>query len=103
MRLSIDDSIRIEIDGSTETLQVLKINSSGSITFIRINETNIPGRYAAKLAAQKLAAEGKVFDRDSLDDHFFQRAISASSLSDLKARRITISPIGELRDPGFTE
>lgn len=103
MRLSINDSIRVEIDGVTETLQVLKINSSGSITFIKINETNIPNRYIAKLAAQKLAAEGKAFDEDALSDDFFQKAMSATSLRDLKARRITISPIGDLRDPGFKE
>lgn len=103
MRLSIDDTIRGEIEGVTETLQVLKINSSGSITFIRVNETNIPGRYNAKLAAQKLAAEGKKFDEDALNDKFFQKAVSAGSLRELKARRVTISPIGELRDPGFKE
>lgn len=103
MRLSINDTIRAEIEGTTETLQVLKISSSGSITFIRVNETNIPNRYAAKLAAQKLAADGKDFDIDALNDNFFQKAISAASLRDLKARRVTISPIGELRDPGFKE
>lgn len=103
MRLSIDDTIRVEIDGITETLQVLKINSSGSITFIKANETNIPNRYIAKLAAQKLVAEGKAFDENALNDDFFQKAMSATSLRDQKARRITISPAGELRDPGFKE
>ncbi|MDA8258795.1 MAG: type II CRISPR RNA-guided endonuclease Cas9 [Betaproteobacteria bacterium] len=103
MRLSIDDTIRVEIDGVTETLQVLKINTSGYITFIKANETNIPNRYKAKLAAQKLAAEGKPFDETALNDDFFQKAMSATSLRDLRARRITISPAGELRDPGFKE
>lgn len=103
MRLSIDDTIRAEVDGTTETLQVLKINSSGSITFIKVNETNIPSRYTAKLNAQKLAAEGKDCDIVALNDSFFQKAISASSLRDMKARQVTISPIGELRDPGFKE
>lgn len=103
MRLSIDDTIRARIDGITETLRVLKISSAGSITFIKINETNIPARYTAKLAAQKLKAEGKEFDEGALNDTFFQKAISASSLRELEARRVTISPIGELRDPGFKE
>lgn len=103
MRLCIDDIIRVEIEGMRETLQVLKINSSGSITFIKANETNIPNRYKAKLAAQKLAAEGKPFDEDALNDDFFQKAMSATSLRDLRARRVAISPIGELRDPGFKE
>lgn len=103
MRLSIDDTIRAEINGTTETLQVLKINSSGSITFIRINETNIPNRYTEKLAAQKLKEQGKEFDSDALNDEFFQKAISASNLHELKARRVTVSPIGDLRDLGFKE
>ncbi|MDD3884794.1 MAG: type II CRISPR RNA-guided endonuclease Cas9 [Gallionella sp.] len=101
MRLSIDDTVRAEINGATESLQVLKINSSGSITFIRVNETNIPSRYNAKLAAQKLVAEGKKFDEGALNDEFFQKAIMAGSLRELKARRINISPIGELHDPSF--
>lgn len=103
MRLSINDTIRAEIDGTVETLQVLKINSSGSITFIRVNETNIPGRYNAQLAAKKLATEGKEYDSVALNDDFFQKAFSAGSLRELNARRITISPIGELSDPGFKE
>jgi CRISPR-associated endonuclease Csn1 len=101
MRLSIDDTVRAEIDGTVETLQVLKINSSGAITFVKINEANIPNRYKAKLDAQKLQAAGKEFDADVLNDDFFQKSMSASSLLESKARRVTISPIGELRDPGF--
>jgi CRISPR-associated endonuclease Csn1 len=103
MRLSINDTIRAEIDGALLVLQVLKINSSGSITFIKVNETNISARYTAKLAAQKLAKEGKPFDSIALNDDFFQKAITAGSLKEYKARRVTISPIGELRDPGFKE
>ncbi|OJU92956.1 MAG: type II CRISPR RNA-guided endonuclease Cas9, partial [Burkholderiales bacterium 66-5] len=103
MRLSIDDTIRAEVDSAVETLQVLKINSSGSITFIRVNETNIPARYTAKLAAQKLSAAGEVCDQIALNDSFFQKAISAGSLRSMKARRVTITPIGELHDPGFRE
>lgn len=103
MRLSINDTIRVDIDGTVETLRVLKINSSGSITFVRTNETNIPARYSAKLAAQKLASEGKEHDESALNDSFFQKAISASSLCAMKGRRVTISPIGELHDPGFKD
>ncbi len=103
MRLSIDDVIRAEIDGALQTLRVLKINSSGSITFIKLNETNIPARYTAQLAARKLLAEGKAFDEQALKDNFFQKSIAASSLKDSKARRVSISPIGELNDPGFKE
>jgi CRISPR-associated endonuclease Csn1 len=103
IRLGIDDVIRAEIDGILQTLRVLKINSSGSITFVKLNETNIPARYTAQLAARKMQAEGKPFDPSALNDDFFQKAINASSLKQYKTRRVTISPIGELRDPGFKE
>ena len=101
MRLMINDYIRANIDGHELLLQVLKINSSGSITFIKPNETNISARYLAKLAAQKSKRDGLAFDDAAFSDEFFQRALSSDSLMTAKARRVTISPIGELRDPGF--
>ena len=101
MRLMINDYIRVNIDGQELLLQVLKINSSGSITFIKPNETNISARYSAKLAAQKFKREGVAFDAAAFGDEFFQRALSADSLMTANARRVTISPIGELNDPGF--
>ena len=101
MRLMISDYIRASIDGQALLLQVLKINSSGSITFIKPNETNISARYTAKLTAQKSKRDGLAFDNVAFSDEFFQRALSADSLMAAKARRVTISPIGELNDPGF--
>jgi CRISPR-associated endonuclease Csn1 len=101
MRLMIGDCIRAEIDGNVLLLQVLKINSSGSITFIKPNETNIGARYTAKLAAQKAQTNHEPYDSWALNDPFFQRAFSANSLQSNKARQVTISPIGELRDSGF--
>ena len=101
MRLMINDYIRAKIDGKELLLQVLKINSSGSITFVKPNETNISARYSAKLAAQKSKREGLAFDNAAFGDEFFQRALSADSLMIAEARRVTISPIGELNDPGF--
>jgi CRISPR-associated endonuclease Csn1 len=82
-------------------LQVLKISSSGSVTFIKPNETNIGARYIAKLTAQKAQKNSAIYDPGALDDNFFQRAFSALSLQNSQARQIAISPIGELRDPGF--
>jgi CRISPR-associated endonuclease Csn1 len=101
MRLMISDYIRGSIDGQELLLQVLKINSSGSITFIKPNETNISARYSAKLVAQKSKREGLAFDDAAFSDEFFQRALSADSLMAAKARHVTVSPIGELNDPGF--
>nr|WP_238944308.1 type II CRISPR RNA-guided endonuclease Cas9 [Allofranklinella schreckenbergeri] len=101
MRLCKGDCIAIGQGKEREVLQVLKINSSGSVTFIKPNETNISARYLAKLAAQKDQKAGKFFDEAALNDVFFQKAFSAGSLLEAKARRVTISPTGELRDPGF--
>jgi len=103
MRLMINDYIRIKLDDENLVIQVLKINSSGSITLIKPNETNISARYNLKLAAQKAAKECAPFDEEALNDVFFQRAFGVQSLRDVKARRVTISPIGELLDPGFKE
>ncbi len=103
MRLMIGDYIRAELDSLQILLQVLKINSTGSITFIKPNETNISARYSAKLAAQKALKDKTPVDLDALNDDFFQKAFSAASLKSAKARRVTISPTGELNDPGFRE
>lgn len=103
MRLMIDDYIRAELDSQQLLLQVLKISSTGSITFIKPNETNIGARYAEKLAAQKALKNNTQVNFDALSDDFFQKALSAASLKSAKARRVTISPIGELCDPGFRE
>lgn len=101
MRLLIDDYVRAEIDGKTQLLCVLKINSTGAITFVLHNESNISARYSAKLAAQKDQKAGKTFNVSALEDNFFQKSISPGSLRSFRARRVTISPIGELLDPGF--
>jgi CRISPR-associated endonuclease Csn1 len=103
MRLMIGDCIRANVENADIILKVLKINSSGSITFIKPNETNISARYTAKLTAQKAQKNNEPFDLLALNDAFFQKALSAGSLKDAKARRVTISPLGELRDNGFKE
>ena len=103
MRLLIGDYVRAEVDGITQLMCVLKINSTGAITFVLHNESNISARYTAKLAAQKGRKAGKPFNLSALEDNFFQKSISPDSLRGFRARRVTISPIGELRDPGFKE
>ena len=103
MRLTKGDTIRVAIDGNYEILQLLKIDGGGSATFIRANETNIPDRNRRKLDARELASDGKADDVDTLNKAFFQKSISAETLRSMKARKVTISPIGELRDPGFKE
>ncbi|MEQ1668370.1 MAG: type II CRISPR RNA-guided endonuclease Cas9, partial [Sulfuriferula sp.] len=101
MRLMIGDYIRVELDRILILLQVLKINSTGSVTFIKPNETNINARYIAKLAAQKAQRDNAPYDAWTLNDDFFQKAFSSASLRAIKARHVIVSAIGELRDAGF--
>lgn len=103
MRLLIDDTVLAEINGSKLLLKVLKINSTGAVTFVLHNETNISARYAAKLAAQKDFKAGKPYNEADLNDQFFQRSISPDALRGLKARQVRVSPIGDFIDPGFRE
>jgi CRISPR-associated endonuclease Csn1 len=101
MRLMIGDCVKVLDDGAHRVLRVLKSSGDGQITLIGISDTNVSARYSAKLEARKLMKAGKAYDESALGDSFFQRAYSASALQAAKARKVTISPIGELRDPGF--
>jgi CRISPR-associated endonuclease Csn1 len=84
-RLTIHDIVRMEIDGQEQTLRMVKVAGSGQIWFAPVNEANVDAR-----------------NRDKADP-FIYTSKMAGSLQAAKARRITISPIGELRDPGFKE
>lgn len=83
MRLVIDDIVRMDIDGKEQTLRMVKVAGSGQIWFAPINEANVDAR-----------------NRDK-NDPFIYTSKMAGSLQTAKARHVTISPTGELRDPGF--
>ncbi|MBS0349070.1 MAG: type II CRISPR RNA-guided endonuclease Cas9 [Proteobacteria bacterium] len=85
MRLGIDDIVRMEHEGREQTLRMVKVAASGQIWFAPIHEANVDAR-----------------NRDKADAFAYVSKM-AGSLKTSKARLITISPIGELRDPGFTE
>jgi CRISPR-associated endonuclease Csn1 len=85
MRLVIDDSVRLEMDGQEQTTRVVKISGNGQIYMAPINEANVDSR-----------------NRDKKDS-FAYISKTAGAFQTVKARRVTISPIGELRDPGFYE
>lgn len=82
MRLVMGDSVRLESgDGKIQTLRVAKMSSAGQVFMAEVNQANVDARnrsgelpYVSKMAGS------------------FQKA---------RARQVTISPIGELRDPGF--
>ena len=83
MRLMIDDCVRLELDGREETMRVVVIPRNGQVFMAPLHEANVDAR-----------------NRDKTNP-FAYTSKYAGSLQKAKARRITISPIGELRDPGF--
>ena len=85
MRLMLDDSIRLVDESGVRTMRVAKVSGNGQIFMSSTQESNVDSR-----------------NRDK-DDPFIYLSKTASVLQKLLARRITISPIGELNDPGFKE
>ena len=83
MRLNLDDSVRLEIDGFAHTMRVATVSGNGQLFMAGTTEANVDSR-----------------NRDKTDQ-FAYLSKYAGSLQKAKARRVTISPIGELRDPGF--
>ncbi|MDA8258187.1 MAG: type II CRISPR RNA-guided endonuclease Cas9 [Betaproteobacteria bacterium] len=83
MRLMIDDFIRLEIDGRQRLMRIVSINAAGRLSLADHNEANVDARNRDKESNWRYAYK------------------QAGSLQTAKARRVTISPIGELRDPGF--
>jgi len=85
MRLMKDDCIRLEIDDRLVTARIVKIFSSGQVFMAEHQEANVDAR-----------------NRDK-EDVFKYVSKMPSSFQTAKARRVTISPIGILRDPGFKD
>jgi CRISPR-associated endonuclease Csn1 len=85
MRLMIGDTVRLELDGQLLTGRVSWVKSNTQIALAATNEANTDAR-----------------SRDNSDPYSYT-VKTASVWQKLKARRVTISPIGELRDPGFKE
>lgn len=86
MRLQGGDIVRFHDDeGRPLVLRVVKMTGNGQIFFAPHNEANVDARNADK------------------QDPFAYLSKYAGSLQKSRGRRVTISPIGELRDPGFKE
>jgi CRISPR-associated endonuclease Csn1 len=83
MRLGIGDGVRLEINGEIQTQRVVYIAGNGQVFMAPVNEANVDARNSDK------------------SDSFAYLSKYAGSMQKAKARRVTISPIGELRDPGF--
>ncbi|MDP1938538.1 MAG: type II CRISPR RNA-guided endonuclease Cas9 [Hylemonella sp.] len=83
MRLIIDDIVKFEHEGQPRVVRIAYANTAGTIAFASHQEANVDKRTRMKELA-----------------YIFK---TAGSLQRSKARRVTISPIGELHDPGFKE
>ncbi len=84
MRLVIDDAVSMEIDGKVQLMRFVKVNANnGQMVFAGLREANVDAR-----------------NRDKAESFAYVTKL-AGSLQKTKARRVTLSPIGELRDPGF--
>lgn len=83
MRLVIDDFVRLEIDGLRRTMRIASINSAGRLSLADHQEANVDARNR---------------DPNGTWRYTYKQA---GSLQGALARQVTISPIGELRDPGF--
>jgi CRISPR-associated endonuclease Csn1 len=83
MRLLIDDLIRLELENIVRTMRVSTLSGNGQIFMCDHNEANVDARNRNK------------------EDSFSYTSKMAGSLQKAKARRVTVSSIGELHDPGF--
>jgi CRISPR-associated endonuclease Csn1 len=85
MRLIREDCVRLEADEGIKLMRLAKLASDGRMFFVTHNEANESAR-----------------SRDKMDafDYTVKKPVG---LQKAKGRRVTVSPIGELRDPGFKE
>ena len=81
MRLVIDDFVILVLDGITKVLRLSYMASVGTMAFTESHEANVDKRTRSKVLS-----------------YIFK---TAGSMQKANGRRATISPIGELKDPGF--
>ena len=83
MRLQNGDVVKMTVEDRLRLMRIVKMGSNGQIFFAEHNEANVNDR--------------------NIDKHesFAYTSKYAGSLQKTQARRVTISPIGELNDPGF--
>ena len=83
MRLMIDDAVRLDVDGQSRSMRIAKLSGNGQVFLADICEANADARNRSK------------------EDPFAYVSKMAGSLQKANARRVIISPVGELRDPGL--
>ena len=85
MRLQNGDIVKMQTGIGWQLMRVVKMGSNGQMFFASHQEANVSDRNGNK------------------EEVFAFTSKTASSLEKTHARRVTVSPIGELRDPGFKE
>ncbi len=85
MRLVIDDYIRLQIKDQMVTMRIAKIAGNGQVFMASHQESNVDAR------------------NRNAEDVFTYVSKMAGSLYSARARRVTISAVGELSDSGFKE
>jgi CRISPR-associated endonuclease Csn1 len=85
MRLLTGDTLRLEVKGHIETMRIATLSGNGQVFLAPINEANVDAR-----------------NRDKVDD-FSYTSKMAGSLRTAQGRRVTVSPIGEVKDRGFVD
>lgn len=83
MRLINGDFVKLDLEAREAVMRVVSINAAGRLTLAEHYEANVDAR------------------NKNGDDPYAYTYKTSGSLQKAKARRVTISPIGELRDPGF--
>lgn len=83
MRLVIGDCVRLQLRDREEVMRVVSVNSAGRLTLAAIHEANVDKRNADKT------------------DPYSYTYKNAAPLQQAMARRVSVSPMGELRDLGF--
>ena len=83
MRLMIGDIVRFEFGDSSVVMRVVKMSGAGQVFMAPVHEANVDAR-----------------NRDK-NDPFVYASKMPGSFQSARARRVTISPIGALCDPGF--
>lgn len=85
MRLVIGDTVKLELDEREQVMRVVRMSVAGQVFLAPVHEANVDAR-----------------DR-SPEDAFSYTSKRAGSFQKARARHVAISPIGELRDPGFKD
>jgi len=85
MRLIIGDYLKADFKGALRLLTIKKIKSNGGIFVAEHRESNVRQR------------------EDEKDANLIYGSFTAGSLFKAHGRQVSVSPTGELRDPGFKE